>query len=211
MPFVTPAQRALSPANSSTHACGPLLLVRISPVGIALGAARPARGQQGGGEREEGGQKLTRDGSDDGNDGGESDDGEREDRGGCAGEGGEGSEGGGAPQARKLGKSQGRGCAWCAGQLEGASSGFSCALPLGRAIGGAFLPANTCPGERVLASRAAAVAPQSFHIHTKTRVPRWWPHGGVVWWPLGAGSPAAAAATAPCVARCDQVRRVVER
>lgn len=57
----------------------------------------------------------------------------------------------GAPQARKLGKSQGRGCAWCAGQAEGASSGSSCALPLGRAIGGAFLPANTCPGERVLA------------------------------------------------------------
>ncbi|KAL0134536.1 hypothetical protein PUN28_001370 [Cardiocondyla obscurior] len=69
-----------------------------------------------------------------------------------------------APQARKLGKSQGRGCAWCAGQPEGASSGSSCALPLGCAIGGAFLPANTCPGERVLdpeqreQCRAAATA-----------------------------------------------------
>lgn len=59
-------------------------------------------------------------------------------------------------------------------------------------------------------SRTARVVPsrrhrhrQSFHIHTKTRVPRWWHRG--VWWPLGAGS--AAAAAAPCVA--DQVRRVV--
>lgn len=59
-------------------------------------------------------------------------------------------------------------------------------------------------------SRTARVVPscrhrhrQSFHIHTKTRVPRWWHRG--VWWPLGAGS--AAAAAAPCAA--DQVRKVV--
>lgn len=101
------------------------------------------RGPRGDGER----RKLAglQNGSGDGNDDGERwreegrGDRRREERGGLA------------PQARKLGKSQGRGCAWCAGQPEGASSGSSCALPLGRAIGGAFLPANTCPGERVLA------------------------------------------------------------
>jgi hypothetical protein len=95
-----------------------------------------------------------------------------------------GGEEGSAPQARKLGKSQGRGCAWCAGRPEGASSGSSCALPFGRAIGGAFPTlqymsrGNAGDSLSSGASRAEPPPPpmrcQSFHIHTETRVPRWW-------------------------------------
>jgi len=87
--------------------------------------------------------------------------------------------------------------------------GLPVALPFGRAIGGAFLPANTYPGERGAScslSRGVRVEPssrgrrchrQSFYIHTKTRVPRWWPPCG----PLGAGSAAAAAAAAAAAVR----------
>lgn len=92
------------------------------------------------------------------------------------------------------------------GARRAQAPGFPVALPFGRAIGGAFLPANTYPGERGAScslTRAVRVVPssrrrQSFYIHTKTRVPRWWPPCGG---PLGAGSAAAAAAAAaPCAA-----------